>query len=273
MVGKISQGNFFGGAIDYAKDKNKSVKIDSNMMSNSNKDLTKEFLLCANLNTRVKKKVKHFVISFSAEDETKLNPELMQNLTKDYLQKMGYANNQFVAYLHQDTSKEHLHIIANRVDFDGEAVSDSFDKKRSRASLMKLEQKYNLTRTREKSLDKSKNYNKDEKEMIKRMKNKGKLTDKQVIKNVIITALERGVKNKNEFEKSLNADKIKLKENKAGNGYNFEFNDQNYKASSIDRNLSFAKIQESFKNNTQIFEKEQQQQREREENNFRGLER
>lgn len=258
MVGKISTGNFFCGAVEYARDKNKSVKIDSNMMSESSKDLTKEFLLCANLNTRVKKKVKHFVISFSAEDGKKLNPEILRNITQEYLQKMDFKNNQYVAYLHNDTDKKHLHIIANRVDFDGKIVKDSFDKKKSRASLMELEQKYNLTRTPGQSLDKSKSFNKDEKEMTKRLNDKKKLTEKQELNNHIVEALrDDKAKDKKEFEKLLNKKNIELITNKAGNGYNFVFKDKRYKASSVNRDLSFAKINQVLKENTLIFERDQ----------------
>ena len=52
-----------------------------------------------------------------------------------------------VLYIHQDTHNEHIHIIANRVRFDGSTVSDKFDYSKSEAIIHNLEQKYGLVPT------------------------------------------------------------------------------------------------------------------------------
>ena len=39
-------------------------------------------------------------------------------------------NNQFIAIMHNDTNHQHVHIVANRIGFDGKTVSDSNNYKR-----------------------------------------------------------------------------------------------------------------------------------------------
>jgi hypothetical protein len=262
MVGKIKTGSNFKGVLLY-NEKEKAEIISKNMIGENSQELTREFLLCQK--ESIEKPVKHFVISFSEEDKSKLTNEKLEQITKDYLKEMGFEDSQYVAFSHHDTKMSHLHIIANRIDLNHKVVKDTFDRKQSRVVLMKLENKYDLTRTPAKSLNPELHYNKNEKELHKRIAGTGQMTDKQIIKSYIDAALERKPTEDMKFIKLLNNSGIMVIENKAKNGYKFRYKETEYKASTIDRNLSFAKIKEQINHNKQELELKQQRETKQEE--------
>jgi hypothetical protein len=124
---------------------------------------------------------------------------------------------------------------------------------------MELEKKYDLTRTPAKSLNPELHYNKNEKELHKRIAGTEQMTDKQIIKSYIDAALERKPTTKEHFEKLLKSADVETITISAGNGYKFRYKETEYKASTIDRNLSFEKIQKQIQQNQQAQELKQQQ--------------
>lgn len=57
---------------------------------------------------------------------------------------MGYTNNQFLIFRHHDAEHPHLHLLANRICFDGRVVSDSNNYEKSEALVRSLEKQYGL---------------------------------------------------------------------------------------------------------------------------------
>ena len=60
-------------------------------------------------------------------------------------EKWALKKNQYIAVHHFDTNHQHLHIVANRVGFDGRSVSDSNNYKKIASYCRKMELKYTLT--------------------------------------------------------------------------------------------------------------------------------
>ena len=67
----------------------------------------------ASMNQEVKNPCKHFVISWD-EGEKPTRAQMTRSISQ-YLKYAGYEEHQAVAYLHTDTDKTHIHIIANHV--------------------------------------------------------------------------------------------------------------------------------------------------------------
>jgi hypothetical protein len=65
-------------------------------------------------------------------------------ICEDCARDMGFERNQFVAVHHKDTQHQHLHIVANRVGFDGKTLSDSNSYKRIAAHCRRMEVKHEL---------------------------------------------------------------------------------------------------------------------------------
>lgn len=67
----------------------------------------------AEMNQAVENPCKHFVISWP-EDEKPTRQQMTRSIVT-FLKFAGYEEHQAVAYLHQDTEKTHIHIVANHV--------------------------------------------------------------------------------------------------------------------------------------------------------------
>lgn len=148
MVGRITTGADIKGLLEYIFKEDAEV-LDQSVFSDTIDSIVHEFNMISECNQKVEKPVKHFVLSFAESDGEKLNNEQLIEIAKNYLELMGYSNNQHLLVKHNDTDKLHLHIAVNRVDLDLKCVADSFEKMRSRTILRQLEKEYNLEETAE----------------------------------------------------------------------------------------------------------------------------
>jgi ribonuclease P protein component len=146
MIGKITIGKDFYGVLAYNEkkvDEGVGYVIDSNIEHSTPVNMTQEFNLIRELRPNLGKAVLHVSLNLPHSDS--LNDRDFASIGNDYLDKMGFDNNQFIMYRHTDTEHEHIHIIVNSVKYSGRTVSDSNIKRRSREILNELEKKYGLT--------------------------------------------------------------------------------------------------------------------------------
>ena len=61
---------------------------------------------------------------------------------KEYMQKMGIGNTQYVVVRHSDRAHPHLHLIYNRVDYDGRTLSDQNNFARNIQACREITDKY-----------------------------------------------------------------------------------------------------------------------------------
>ena len=147
MMAKISSGQGFAGLVDYANDiKNKNANIiaSEGVDLTSNKSIVASFSLQAKSRPSLKNFVGHISLSFAPEDAPKLSDTLMADIAKEYLQRMGIVNTQYVMSRHHDKPHPHVHIAYNRVDNDGRTVSDRNDRYRSERLCKELTVRHGL---------------------------------------------------------------------------------------------------------------------------------
>lgn len=94
----------------------------------SKNDYIRYFNEVSNLNPRVSRKQFHAVISTKGNAHT---PEELKTIAEEYLKRMGYSDNPYLLYFHQDTDNNHVHIVSTRVNTEGLKINDSFEKKES----------------------------------------------------------------------------------------------------------------------------------------------
>lgn len=148
MMAKIRSGQGFAGLVDYANDlKNKDTKIiaSEGVDLTSNKSIVASFSLQAKSRPSLKNFVGHISLSFAPEDTPKMTDKLMSEITKEYMRRMGIVNTQFVACRHHDKPHAHVHIVYNRVDNDGNAITGDQGFRKSARITQALTREYDLT--------------------------------------------------------------------------------------------------------------------------------
>lgn len=146
MIGKALIGNSFKACVKYClqQTKNPVILEQSGVYGDDVGLLTNQFNTIAKQKETVTKKVWHGVVSFAHSDN--VSDDLMLCIAKDYLSGLGLANNQYMVVKHQDTEHEHLHLVINRIAYDGKVVDDFQCGYRTMKLMQKLEKKYNLLR-------------------------------------------------------------------------------------------------------------------------------
>ena len=94
--------------------------------------------------------VKHISISFSAEDahrfpDNEAGDRFMEQLVREWLERMGIRNAQFLIARHFDKAHPHCHLVYSRIDLDGNVISDFNELRRNVKVCKDIKQKYGLT--------------------------------------------------------------------------------------------------------------------------------
>ena len=126
MIAKIVTGASFGGSTAYAYGKDQAEVIaHDGVIPDAPRIAAECFEIQSQLNPRVSKPVGHIAISFKPEDKPRLTNEFMVQIAKEYMEKMGIKDTQYVIVRHHNTPNPHCHLIFNRVDNNGKRISDS----------------------------------------------------------------------------------------------------------------------------------------------------
>lgn len=147
MMAKIRSGQGFAGLVDYANDiKNKETNIiaSDGVDLTSNKSIVASFSLQAKSRPPLRNFVGHISLNFAPEDTPKLSDRLMADIAKEYLRRMGIVNTQYVVFRHHDKPHAHVHIVYNRVDNDGNAITGDQGFRKSARITQALTREYGL---------------------------------------------------------------------------------------------------------------------------------
>jgi hypothetical protein len=169
MTGNQIKGKGFRGALRYNLEKLKkgmAELLDRSFVGISEKAIMKEVQLVRVLRPNLQKYFYHTSINFPPQEN--LPNEIMKQIGLDYLQANGFTQHQYIMFRHFDAGHPHLHILVNRIGYDGKVLSDSNDYQRSEKVLRELEVRYNLVKVTPSKEAKERAMTKDELEMMKR---------------------------------------------------------------------------------------------------------
>jgi hypothetical protein len=244
MIAKQVKGKDFYGVLKYNQnkvDKGEAVVLDTNLASNSVIQQAKEFNVIRQLKSNLSKAVYHVSLNLPYEDSNKLSDEKFASLAIDYLEGMDFNSNSYIVYKHLDVDHPHIHIVANRVKYSGDVVSDSNDYKRSETLIRKLEQKYNLTEFVRK--EQSNVLSKGE---IEKCLRTGDVPKRLELQNILIEILNQNLLMKDFIDKlKLKGVNVKINQSLTTgfiSGISFEYKGTFYKGSKIHKNFSWNKI-------------------------------
>jgi len=85
-----------------------------------------------------------FHCSLNPHPDEKLSDETLMQIAREYMEALGYGNQPYIVFKHNDIAREHIHIVSLRVDSEGRKLNDRFEKRRSKQITDALERKYNL---------------------------------------------------------------------------------------------------------------------------------
>ena len=146
MIAKIVKGSNFRGVVNYILDKEKDSKIlvCDGLFSENKYKIVMSFEAQSGINPRVTKPVGHIALAFSREDEHRLTDRTMAGIALEYLERMGIKNTQVLVVRHFDKEHPHVHIAFNRIDNNGNTISDRHERLRSTRICKELTLKYGL---------------------------------------------------------------------------------------------------------------------------------
>jgi len=146
MMAKIVKGSDFKGVVEYILDKNKGTQLVmyEGLFIENNETIAMSFNAQSRMNDKVTKPVGHIALNFSKEDEPRLTNRLMAGIALEYMERMGIRNTQFFIARHFDKEHPHVHIAFNRIDNNGNTISDRNERLRSTRICKELTQKFGL---------------------------------------------------------------------------------------------------------------------------------
>lgn len=164
MVAKIAYGSSLYGVISYNHDKvdagTANILHTHNMINNmaGSEKITFSQILNSfedylNIESRMKTPIAHFSLNPSPEDI--LSDEKLISVSESYMEKMGYKDQPYIIYKHQDIDREHIHIVSVRIKENGEKIPDSYDYERSVVACRELEKEHGLKQITEHTKEES----------------------------------------------------------------------------------------------------------------------
>jgi hypothetical protein len=155
MVPQITHPKSIGGALNY--NEHKIEKQQATLLHSANflkrpeelkfHEKLERFQKLMELNDRAKTKVIHISLNFHPDDAPKLSPEFLQKISDEYMQKIGFANQPYLVYQHNDAGHPHVHIVSTLIKEDGSRINThNLGKDISEKTRKELEQKYDLVK-------------------------------------------------------------------------------------------------------------------------------
>lgn len=103
----------------------------------------KYLLKMAALNSTTVVNSVHISLNFAPEE--RLPNERMKEISKAYMQGIGFGEQPYLVYRHHDAGHEHLHIVTTNIQMDGKRISlHNIGKQRSEPTRKAIEKKYGL---------------------------------------------------------------------------------------------------------------------------------
>ena len=151
MIAKISATENLGGALGY--NFKKVEKGEANILLTAElyqskegrytiEDVLADMEALIPKNCRTKKTVFH--CSLNPHPDEKLSDEQLTQIAKEYMEALGYGNQPYIVFKHNDIAREHIHIVSLRIDGEGKKINDKFEKRRSKQITDALERKLGL---------------------------------------------------------------------------------------------------------------------------------
>ncbi|UPK72857.1 relaxase/mobilization nuclease domain-containing protein [Chitinophaga filiformis] len=239
MISKVITGKTFYGCCRYvcADEQRAEILEAEGVRDYSYRHMGNDFEMSRQQLPDKRKAVFHGILSFYPGEQ--LTNEVLTQIGREYLEKLGITNTQYVITKHTDTNHLHMHIIANLVNNQGRAIRDNWIGLRGKKAAQQLTQKYQLIPAIEKKIT---------------LTNLEALNYEETVRYEIFQAIETVLshcKTLLALEKELIKKGIEVQYKYKGNtqqlqGISFKKGSYAFKGSNIDRKYSLAGLQKAM---------------------------
>ena len=242
MIANIKTRVDFGGIVNYANDQKKkraTLLAYKGVCIISNKTIADSFQVQADMHPKIKSPVKHVSLAFSPKDlsrfpDNEKGNALMTEIALKWMEQMGFKNTQYIITRHHDTRHPHCHLVINRIDNDGNPISDSNERVRSAKICRVLTEQYGLYIAPKNSKE----------------RNKNRLRPSQLRKYNLRSAVLDSLTESKSWYGFLHSLKMRnidthfrvSKDNESVKGISFSDDETSMAGSSLDKDLSFNSI-------------------------------
>ncbi|PTL30021.1 relaxase [Prevotella sp. oral taxon 313] len=151
MIAKISSTENLGGALGYNFKKvekgEASILLAAELYQDKEGNYTMAEVFAdmqALIPEKCRTKKTVFHCSLNPHPDEKLSDERLTQIAKEYMEALGYGNQPYIVFKHNDIAREHIHIVSLRVDGEGKKINDKFEKRRSKKITDALERIFGL---------------------------------------------------------------------------------------------------------------------------------
>ena len=151
MIAKISATENLGGALGYnfkkVEKREASILLAQGLFQNKEGTYTMAEVFAdmqAVIPEKCRTKKMVFHCSLNPHPDEKLSDEQLTQIAKEYMEALGYGNQPYIVFKHNDIAREHIHIVSLRINGEGKKINDKFEKRRSKKITDALEKRFGL---------------------------------------------------------------------------------------------------------------------------------
>lgn len=151
MVAKINIGSNLYGALAYNQqkvDEGLGKVLGANLVFEpadgrfNVSECMEDFIQFVPAHFRTEKPVFH--VSINPHPDDRLTDDQLTDIGREYMERLGYGNQPYLIFKHEDIGREHMHIVSLRVNSEGKKIDGYKEHERSKEITEHLERKYNL---------------------------------------------------------------------------------------------------------------------------------
>lgn len=151
MVAKVISGKNIRGVLNYNENKVQQGAAQCILASRFGcqaheltfSDKLNRFMKLTSLNPKVKTNALHISLNFDATE--KLTNDKLNVIACDYMERIGFGNQPFLVYRHEDAAHPHIHIVTTNVQNDGKRIDiHNIGRNQSEKARREIERVYGL---------------------------------------------------------------------------------------------------------------------------------
>ena len=159
MVSKLEIGSRLRGALNYNENKVRNGKAsllyagnylkDANALSFNNK--LNRLVYLADRNERTRKNCIHISLNFDPSEV--ISNDRMTAIANAYMTKIGFGDQPYLVYRHDDSAHPHMHIVTTNIKSDGKRIPlHNIGRNQSEQARKELEVEFGLVKAEEKTV-------------------------------------------------------------------------------------------------------------------------